>query len=123
MRFFLPPLQKKLREVVWDSEVGKVETFRYGHASHCIDYLRQSLMCHGDLTPIYFKWSDEAGLFVSQQESIMQCRSWDAIVAWSAARNDTGLPVDGDHGKNRPGQGFVGEDAVKKPAAAQNGGG
>ncbi|KAI1201491.1 hypothetical protein F5X97DRAFT_320253 [Nemania serpens] len=26
------------------------------HKDHCIDYLRQVIMCHGDMTPITFEW-------------------------------------------------------------------
>lgn len=99
--------QKRLRELIWDSEKGLAEHWQYGHGSHCIDYLRQSLMCHGDLTPIYMMWSEEHGSFMGVQENIMQCRSWEAIVEWSAARNDTGMRVDGNHGKNTKTHGFV----------------
>ncbi|TQN63699.1 Phenylalanine aminomutase, partial [Colletotrichum shisoi] len=91
---------KRLRELIWDSEKGLAEHWQYGHGSHCIDYLRQSFMCHGDLTPIYMMWSEEHGSFMGVQENVMQCRSWEAIVEWSAARNDTGMRVDGNHGKN-----------------------
>ncbi|GJC92031.1 tat pathway signal sequence [Colletotrichum higginsianum] len=98
---------KRLRELIWDSEKGLAEHWQYGHGSHCIDYLRQSLMCHGDLTPIYMMWSEEHGSFMGVQENIMQCRSWEAIVEWSAARNDTGMRVDGNHGKNTKTHGFV----------------
>lgn len=43
-------LQKRLRELIWASEQGLAEHWKYGHGSHCIDYLKQALMCHGDLT-------------------------------------------------------------------------
>ncbi|KAL0944669.1 uncharacterized protein CTRU02_202556 [Colletotrichum truncatum] len=98
---------KRLRELIWDSEKGLAEHWQYGHGSHCIDYLRQSIMCHGDLTPIYMMWSEEHGTFMGVQENIMQCRSWEAIMEWSAARNDTGMRVDGDHGKSTKNHGFV----------------
>ncbi|TDZ13354.1 hypothetical protein C8035_v004414 [Colletotrichum spinosum] len=73
-------IKKRLRELIWDAEKGEAEHWQFGHASHCIDYLRQSLMCHGDLTPIYMLWSDEHQTYMGVQENIMQCRSWDAIV-------------------------------------------
>ncbi|KAF6813759.1 hypothetical protein CPLU01_14571 [Colletotrichum plurivorum] len=98
---------KRLRELIWASEQGLAEHWQYGHGSHCIDYLRQALMCHGDLTPIYMMWSEEHGTFMGVQENVMQCRSWEAIVEWSASRNDTGMRVDGDHGKNTKDHGFV----------------
>ncbi|KAF6842216.1 hypothetical protein CMUS01_03281 [Colletotrichum musicola] len=98
---------KRLRELIWASEKGLAEHWQYGHGSHCIDYLRQALMCHGDLTPIYMMWSEEHGTFMGVQENVMQCRSWEAIIEWTASRNDTGMRVDGDHGKNTKGHGFV----------------
>lgn len=79
--------------------MGEAQAWQYGHASHCIDYLRQALMCHGDLTPIYMGWSEEHNTYMGLQENVMQCRSWDAIYEWSKERNTTGMRIDGDHGK------------------------
>ncbi|KAK1995763.1 hypothetical protein LX36DRAFT_561358, partial [Colletotrichum falcatum] len=53
------------------------------HADHCIDYIRQAIMCQGDLTPIYFEWRDDRKAYRAEQSNIHQCRSWDAIFEWS----------------------------------------
>lgn len=47
------------------------------HFAHCIDYLRQYLMCHSDLT---LKASRETLYFTKNHEH--QCRDFDALHGW-----------------------------------------
>jgi hypothetical protein len=76
---------------------------------HCIDYLRQSLMCHGDLTPIVYTWQPTYNAYSAKQETDHTCRDWDTIWKWAEGRNSTGLRVHGSH------------TAVKKTGAGQVG--
>lgn len=55
----------------------------YEHFMHCIDSLRQTLMCFSDVTPIPFMWDEKVG-HVQHHETIYHtCRDFDAIRSWA----------------------------------------
>ncbi|KAH7386592.1 hypothetical protein BKA64DRAFT_580946, partial [Cadophora sp. MPI-SDFR-AT-0126] len=61
---------------------------------HCIDYLRQVLMCHGDLTPITLTWSDEMD-WVKPNFSIQHtCRNFQSIWDFALSRNLSGISIE-----------------------------
>ena len=64
---------------------------------HCIDYLRQAIMCHGDITPNTFEWNDETQSYLAHHSTRHQCRDFERVYDWAAGRNTSGLIIDGDH--------------------------
>lgn len=63
---------------------------------HCVDAIRQSLMCHADVSTIPFYYGgldhdDETDLHVSGGH-VHTCRDWDAIEAYVAA-NEFVTPI------------------------------
>ncbi|KAF7197985.1 Oxidase ustYa [Pseudocercospora fuligena] len=51
------------------------------HIGHCVDHLRQALMCYADTNVMPYKWSDEGTLlpvFGIQR----QCRNFEAVKQW-----------------------------------------
>ena len=64
---------------------------------HCLDYLRQVIMCHGDLTPIIFEWNTRIDGYVAHHNTLHTCRSFDAIFDWARHRNTSGMVIDGKH--------------------------
>jgi hypothetical protein len=51
---------------------------------HCIDALRQSVMCHGDVATLYWQWTPG---FVEPQAwkpTTHTCRNFDKIEDWAA---------------------------------------
>ncbi|CEJ81062.1 hypothetical protein VHEMI01212 [[Torrubiella] hemipterigena] len=57
------------------------------HIDHCVDYLRQAIMCHGDTSPMTFKWHASAQRYGPDFASTRFCRRrFDDIVDWSRAR-------------------------------------
>nr|POF04019.1 hypothetical protein CFP56_21775 [Quercus suber] len=61
------------------------------HLWHCIDQLRQAVLCHGDVTPVTLRpvvsglgdGSARVGLtMLGETERVHQCRDGEAIVAW-----------------------------------------
>ena len=56
-------------------------TVTYHHYEHCLDGLRQDIMCKADDTPMEGN-RDRPGLGDGQ---VMQCRDWDALIAWTQA--------------------------------------
>ncbi|KAI4170497.1 MAG: hypothetical protein LQ346_008849 [Caloplaca aetnensis] len=53
---------------------------------HCIDNLRESLMCTGDMTFSPTVWDSNKGRFIPDFEVEHTCRDYDALKKWSLAR-------------------------------------
>ncbi|KAK2600542.1 hypothetical protein N8I77_010069 [Diaporthe amygdali] len=55
-----------------------------GHEYHCIDYIRQSIMCSADTTLDFAELQpDGRRKGFSGANSTHQCRDWDAVAAWA----------------------------------------
>ncbi|KAI0112529.1 hypothetical protein GGR51DRAFT_557112 [Nemania sp. FL0031] len=67
------------------------------HQDHCINYLRQTLMCHGDTTPVNHKWYPQAHRYGPDFSVLHSCRPFNELVEWSRHRNRAAR--DGIHGK------------------------
>ena len=63
---------------------------RPSHIRHCIDLLRQSLMCHADTT---VEVVDEKINGVHGFRTEHQCRNWNQLVKW-ASKQQTRQPVE-----------------------------
>lgn len=50
---------------------------------HCLDYLRQTVQCHGDLTPMVFSWSEDAGRVVADWKEPHTCRNFNRVRSWA----------------------------------------
>jgi hypothetical protein len=65
------------------------------HTDHCIDYLRQVLMCHGDVTPItHFYHETRMRNFWPNFTVPHTCRKWDKIVAWAEEGSKSGMTIE-----------------------------
>lgn len=53
--------------------------YAVGHIAHCLDFLRQDVMCTADDT-LMPSIAQEGGL---RKNQIMQCRDWDALGRWA----------------------------------------
>ncbi|RWA07720.1 hypothetical protein EKO27_g7384 [Xylaria grammica] len=60
------------------------------HTDHCVDYLRQAIMCHGDTTPVNQKWYPQAHRFGPDFATVHVCKPFDEIVEWSQLRTPEG---------------------------------
>ncbi|KAH8817356.1 hypothetical protein F5884DRAFT_779139 [Xylogone sp. PMI_703] len=65
------------------------------HLDHCVDYLRQVLMCHGDTTPItvYHDYTHDPPKWRTNWEIHHTCRNYDKLHEWALQRNDTGYGI------------------------------
>ncbi|KAM3448134.1 hypothetical protein MY3296_008055 [Beauveria thailandica] len=61
------------------------------HFDHCIDLLRQTLMCHGDISMHPFEWIDGYRFPWPTEQTEHQCRNWDKLVAWSKEHSVSNL--------------------------------
>ncbi|EME47022.1 hypothetical protein DOTSEDRAFT_50523 [Dothistroma septosporum NZE10] len=62
------------------------------HIDHCLNSLRQSVQCHGDLTPIPLRWWDSLGRPFTDSDQIHTCRNFTKIRDW-ATRNWPDMPA------------------------------
>jgi len=57
------------------------------HAGHCLEALRQSMMCTPDLTPRSVIWEDEERTNIAVNPSVrMECLNWESLVGWMRGR-------------------------------------
>lgn len=77
--------QGVIRDVIKRYEQHEKSRFAgRGHEYHCIDYIRQSIMCSGDMTLDYAELQEDGTRRgFSGANSTHQCRDWDAIVSWA----------------------------------------
>ncbi|KAM3551068.1 hypothetical protein MY1884_007920 [Beauveria asiatica] len=61
------------------------------HFDHCTDLLRQTLMCHGDISMHPFEWIDGYRFPWPTEQTEHQCRNWDKLVAWSKEHSVSNL--------------------------------
>ncbi|ORY67718.1 uncharacterized protein BCR38DRAFT_483326 [Pseudomassariella vexata] len=53
------------------------------HLDHCIDWIRQALMCWVDITPVSWAVDPATGLPEPQIPQQRTCRNWDLVQAWA----------------------------------------
>jgi len=60
------------------------------HMYHCLEHLRQVVMCHSDLTPMRFRWSSFVeGRGMPVWEEPHTCRNWEKVRIWAEERRRT----------------------------------
>ncbi|KAH0548684.1 hypothetical protein GP486_007772 [Trichoglossum hirsutum] len=57
------------------------------HVDHCIDYLRQAVQCHSDLTPLTYFRDDDTGATVPIFGAEHTCRDFGRIDEWALERS------------------------------------
>ncbi|KAI1105610.1 hypothetical protein F4804DRAFT_331197 [Jackrogersella minutella] len=85
-----------LRKVVhWDYygpkivSSGSEEAFSKEHSDHCIDVLRQALMCHANVQVNTAEWVDEDNFLGGKElrlDSTTTCVKWDSVESWTRPR-------------------------------------
>ena len=64
---------------------GQTEDLLLGrrHVAHCIDAIRQSLMCSSDITAYTWTWDDELGSHKNNVKNPHTCRNFDDLRDWA----------------------------------------
>lgn len=86
--------QNHIRKSLNPSYYGTVYEFtngKYGghpqvHQDHCIDHIRQFIMCSGDMTPVPTKYYPGLGSNYVESEMPHTCRNFDALRDWMVDR-------------------------------------
>lgn len=63
------------------------------HRDHCIEAIRQSLMCSADLAPIPSRWYETLGQSYIDTNRPHICRNWGLIRSWVNERVNGSLKV------------------------------
>ncbi|OKL63821.1 hypothetical protein UA08_01095 [Talaromyces atroroseus] len=58
----------------------------WNHLEHCVDQLRQVIMCYGDLSTVSWEWDEEGDVPVSKFGATRMCRNFDNIHKWATNR-------------------------------------
>lgn len=53
------------------------------HVSHCLDALREAVMCASDIGVIVWQWNEKAQKALGHGDIVHQCRDFERIWEWS----------------------------------------
>ncbi|KAJ7641907.1 hypothetical protein FB45DRAFT_901314 [Roridomyces roridus] len=56
------------------------------HISHCVDWIRQSIMCHADTSVIVWQWAASLNETIVKGNVAHTCRKFDKITDWAKER-------------------------------------
>ncbi|KAF8972081.1 hypothetical protein BDZ97DRAFT_1650481, partial [Flammula alnicola] len=56
------------------------------HVSHCVDTIRQSLMCNADISVNVWQWNHETSMVVGYSTQAHTCKKFDKLVEWALER-------------------------------------
>lgn len=92
-----PLPQNYVRRALWPERYGPPEmgppgivigsdTEPFDHTDHCVNILRENILCNADITPNVWQWDESRGVSFPHFDSIHTCRNFDAIRDWAMAR-------------------------------------
>lgn len=92
-------LRKSIHREYYDkhegSFAGAPEAVVQGHLQHCVETLRQTLMCHGDISLLTYNWVEGREMPYPNFNTIHTCKKWDTLTQWNMHRDVT---VEWDNG-------------------------
>ncbi|KZM21317.1 hypothetical protein ST47_g7533 [Ascochyta rabiei] len=71
-------------------EVG--DDLFYNHIDHCVDYLRQFIMCAGDITPVTSNWVLTHHSPHPDFNTMHKCRNFDKLLEYVEEHDNGGVP-------------------------------
>jgi hypothetical protein len=86
----LDSVRKTVFHLAAGKSLAEIEHMMPGHGSgsvemhlgHCIDAIRQQLMCDADVTPIVWQWDESVGDVRVYANTVHVCRNYDDILEW-----------------------------------------
>ncbi|RYP57814.1 hypothetical protein DL769_009264 [Monosporascus sp. CRB-8-3] len=60
------------------------------HLTHCVEMLRNAIMCFGDVSVITYNWKEGHAGPKASFKSMHSCQKWDKFEEWRSAHNVTG---------------------------------
>ncbi|KAI8626641.1 tat pathway signal sequence [Xylariaceae sp. FL1651] len=68
---------------------GTINYIQWLHIDHCVEALRQVLVCQADTTAVPFVWSDASKLMAAGMGTTHMCRDFEKVREWAFARSLT----------------------------------
>lgn len=106
--------QNYVRKALWPARYGPPEmgppglvkgnaTAEFDHTDHCVNIIRENILCNADTTPNVWKWDEERQISFPHFDSIHTCRNFDAIRDWAKSRQimyvwNSSIHVGHEHG-------------------------
>ncbi|KAI0968526.1 hypothetical protein F4678DRAFT_201734 [Xylaria arbuscula] len=82
-----------LRKVAYDKWYPTIRTENkstvpdfFTHVDHCVEILRETIQCQGDLTPVPHIWSPEKQMYIADTSLPHTCRDFEAMTKWQDER-------------------------------------
>ncbi|KAJ8218522.1 hypothetical protein LV164_000389 [Aspergillus fumigatus] len=76
-----------LRKVLWGVDMHDPnEEEAMHHLDHCIEMIRQSLMCSADITVDVWAWNEQKQMVTVRADNMHTCRDFEAIRQWAFER-------------------------------------
>ena len=67
----------------WQLSANLSEAETRIHDGHCVDLIRQALMCNADISPIQWEWSEKMGMALPSARTVHTCRKWEGVWKWA----------------------------------------
>ncbi|OIW27028.1 hypothetical protein CONLIGDRAFT_647147 [Coniochaeta ligniaria NRRL 30616] len=64
----------------------------FNHIDHCVDYLRQFIMCASDVTPVTSNWVLTHHSPHPDFNTMHKCRNFDKLLEWAEEHDNGGVP-------------------------------
>ncbi|KZS89650.1 hypothetical protein SISNIDRAFT_416712, partial [Sistotremastrum niveocremeum HHB9708] len=80
-----------VRKALWPDRYGPQELgdpvledddTPFDHVDHCVNIIRENIICNADTTPNVFQWSEEKNMIFPHFDSVHMCRNWESITEW-----------------------------------------
>lgn len=62
---------------------GPLPQIPFNHIAHCINSIRESLMCSADITPVVWHWDERVHKAFPAFDVVHECRDYEGIKAWT----------------------------------------
>lgn len=74
----------------------------FDHTDHCINTIREGLLCKPDLTPDVYQWKEARQSSYLHLDTLHVCHNWESITDWAKDRQvldrwDSKLPGSHEH--------------------------
>ena len=54
---------------------------------HCVEILRQTLMCHGDMSLLTYNWVQGRDVPYPNFNTVHTCKKWETLTRWNMQRH------------------------------------
>lgn len=61
----------------------------FDHTDHCINSLRETIMCHADTVPVVWQWSDKVQAATPRFDVAHTCKDYRKIHSWAQKMRST----------------------------------